>query len=177
MMFALLSGLLALGVLLCACAFLASLFGVHVWNPALLRVLLALAGVVWLVHLREVWNPVNWGGAIDHTGSWPGLLLFTGMSLLLGLLVLGVGFWLAGWFPLLAAPLPLVGVLAYRWLLTRLLYWRAPTEFYLEDDPYGMWLFLRIFVLTGCLTLYVLTCYVGRGSSGRPVTMHQSPAP
>jgi hypothetical protein len=166
-MFDIVRGLLVLAVLLCGGALLAAPFGVRVWHPGFFRALLGLGSLIWLAHVRQMWNPVNWGGAIDHTGSWPGLVLFTGISLTLGLGVFGVAVWLTGRLPLVAAVIPLPFVLAYRWLLIKLLYWRAPADFYVEDDPSGMWLFLLTSVLTGCLVLYALLSFVQPTTSAR----------
>jgi hypothetical protein len=151
------SGLLVLAVAISAGALLLRvLFRVRVWSPLLLQALLVLAFVVWVEHLWQLWNPVNWGGAIDYAGSWPGLTLFTVVSLGIALAVWVLGLRLASSLPLVAAILPLGWTLFYRWFVTGLLRWRAPADFYLEDDPYGMWLFIRMFVLTACLVVYAL---------------------
>ncbi len=111
--------------------------------------------LIWVEHLRQTWNPLNWGGAVDAAEAGRSSH-YSPPSPWLALVVWVLGFMLAGRLPLLAAILPLGWTLFYRWFLTGLLRWRAPADFYLEDDPYGMWLFIRMFVLTACLVVYAL---------------------
>jgi hypothetical protein len=106
---------------------------------------------------------VNWENAAPRLTAWPGGVAFALVAPILAAAVYGLAWRAAPRRPLLAAAAPLVWHVGYRGFLVLLFYWRAPDEYFsFRDDPAGMWLLLRTYVLAGALLLYAAVQHARR---------------
>ncbi len=157
------SGLVAAAVLAALVALAAAAAGRRAPGPGPLRMLRGAGAAAWVAHYAEVWRPVTWEYAAPRLTAWPGGLAFALAAPALAAAAYALAWRAAPRRPLLAAAVPPLWLLAYRALMIRVLYWRAPEpDFRVDDDPAGMWLFARTAVLAGALLLCAAALLLGR---------------
>lgn len=156
------TSLVALALLVALVALAAAVVGWGQPRPGVLRAGLAVGAAVWASHYAEMWRPVNWEHAATHLTAWPGGLAFALAAPAVAAVAYGLAWRLAPRRPVLAALVPLAWHVSYRWYLVQVITWGLPGDAFVDDDPAGMWLFLRTFVLTGALVCYAVAVKVRR---------------
>jgi hypothetical protein len=129
------------------------------WRLTLYQLCLALSLGPFVLHVSYVFQTARWSyfSTAEPFGFYPGLIIFVGVSLLLGLGLLGISMKVARSFPLLSALLPAAAFASYFYLAFRLFLQCADPDGALNiDNVATVWLFILEAGATAFL--FILAC-------------------